>query len=410
MPRRVAEFLRRGSALGAPRMRSWAGPVMILMVASGVGMGAVQRADAAQDPAPVAVPKPSLTVSITQPQRLTLPIQLTANGSLAAWQESVIGAQTNGLQVTDVRVNVGDQVRKGDLIATLQPDTVRAELAQARAALAETKANLEEARAQAERARSLQSQGFYSGAQLTQSIAGQAAAQARLESAQAAVQLHQARLEQTQVHAPDSGVISARSATIGSVVGVGSELFRLIRQGRIEWRAEVTANEVGRIVIGAPVRLTAASGVELRGRVRVIAPSVDPQTRNALVYVDVLPPLGSARAGMYARGVFELGQSQALGLPQTAVVVRDGFSYVYRVGDDDKVVQSKVQTGRLLDDRIEIVGGLDASARVVATGAAFLNNGDRVRVLDSPPLRQGAAAPGLAPKLGASAGAAVVQK
>jgi hypothetical protein len=92
------------------------------------------------------------------------------------------------------------------------------------------------------------------------------------------------------------------------------------------------------------------------------------------------------------------------------VVVRDGFSYVYRVGDDDKVVQSKVQTGRLLDDRIEIVGGLDASARVVATGAAFLNNGDRVRVLNSPPLRQGAAAPGLAPKLGAPAGAAVVQK
>ena len=336
----------------------------------------------AQDARPQALSKPSLSVVVVTPQMGTMPQKITANGNLAAWQEAIVGAEANGLKITEVRVNVGDRVQRGDVLAVLQADTLRAEFAQAEAALAEATASSQEAKAQAERARSLQQQGFISSAQLSQALSAEAASVARVQSARAMVQLQSVRLSQSQVLAPDAGVISARQATVGSVVGAGVELFRLIRQGRIEWRAEVTAAEIGRIQLGAPVLIKAASGQLLQGKVRMIAPSVDAQTRNALVYVDLPAQTGSARAGMYAQGEIVLGQNQALTVPQNAVVVRDGFSYVYTVGADQKVSQLKVQIGRQSADRVEVIGGLKADARVVASGGAFLNHGDTVRVVE----------------------------
>jgi RND family efflux transporter MFP subunit len=327
--------------------------------------------------------KPTLTVTTAQPLQASWAQKISANGSLAAWQEAIIGAEVNGLKITDVRVNVGDRVQRGQVLATLQSDTLRAELAQAEGTLAEATASAQEAKAQADRARALQQQGFFSAAQLSQALAAEASASARVQSARALVQLQGVRLSQTEVKASDAGVISARQATVGSVVGAGTELFRLIRQGRLEWRAEVTAADVGRIQLGAPVQVTAASGQVLIGKVRMVAPSVDMQTRNALVYVDLPAATGSARAGMYAKGEITLGQSQAITVPQTAVVVRDGFSYVYAVGADQKVTQLKVQTGRLSGDRLEVLSGLKPDARVVVSGGAFLNHGDTVRVVDA---------------------------
>ena len=370
------------------------------------GLGAVWALSftaPAQDKA-VSVARPALTVSAVQPQTMTLPQVMQAHGSVAAWQEALVGAELPGLKLTEVRVNVGDVVRRGDLLALLQSDTLRAELAQTQAAVAEAEAAAQEARAQAERARSLQQQGFFSPAQLSAALASEAVALARVQSARAALALQQLRLAQTEVRAPDAGVISARNATVGSVAG--TELFRLIRQGRLEWRAEVTAAELPRVRVGAPVRVQAASGLELQGRVRMLAPSADPQTRNALVYVDVTAPRGQAAAlvpGMFASGLIELGRSSGLTVPQTAVVVRDGFSYVYALGAQDKVAQVKVaqvkvaqvkvQTGRQVGDRLEIVSGLAPDARLVASGGAFLNHGDTVRVL--PPAAP--AAPAAAP-------------
>jgi RND family efflux transporter MFP subunit len=315
---------------------------------------------------------------------MTLPQVLQAHGSIAAWQEALVGAEAAGLKLTEVRVNVGDVVRRGDVLALLQSDTLRAESAQTQAALAEAEAAALEARAQAERARSLQQQGFFSNAQLSAALASEAVAQARVQSARAAVGLQQLRLAQTEVRAPDAGIISSRSATVGSVVGPGTELFRLIRQGRLEWRAEVTAADLPRLKVGLPVRIRTPAGLELSGRVRVLGPSADPQTRNALVYVDVSRPPGPAASlvpGMFVSGQIELGRSPGLTVPQTAVVVRDGFSYVYAVGPQDKVSQLKVQTGRQVGDRLEIVSGLSPEVRLVASGGAFLNHGDTVRVV-----------------------------
>ncbi len=363
-------------------MKKLVGWLSVCTLSGILGIASTCRADQGAKPPS---PKPSLTVTVITPQISSLAQKINANGSLAAWQEAIIGAEANGLKITEVRVNVGDRVQRGDVLAVLQADTLGAELAQAEAALAEAMASAQEAKAQSDRARSLQQQGFFSSAQLSQTLAADASAQARVQSARALVQLQSVRLSQTQVRAPDAGMVSARQATLGSVVGVGTELFRLIRQGRIEWRAEVTAAEMGRIQEGAPVQIKTASGQVLQGKVRMVAPSVDAQTRNALVYVDLPAQTGSARAGMYAQGEIALGQSQVLTVPQAAVVVRDGFSYVYTVGSDHKVSQTKVQTGRQSGERVEVISGLKADVRVVASGGAFLNQGDTVRVVDTKP-------------------------
>uniref|UniRef100_UPI000A8C720A efflux RND transporter periplasmic adaptor subunit n=1 Tax=Variovorax boronicumulans TaxID=436515 RepID=UPI000A8C720A len=212
----------------------------------------------------------------------------------------------------------------------------------------------------------------------------------------------QVRGRNTQVLAPDDGVISARTATVGSVVGAGTELFRLIRQGRLEWRAEVTSAELGRVAVGTPAFVVSASGAQVKGTVRSIAPTVDPQTRAALVYVD-LPNVQQntgVKAGMFARGDFELGRSSAPTVPQGAIVPRDGFNNVFTLLPDGRVAQLKVQTGRRLKDRVEITSALPEGVQIVVQGAGFLNDGDLVRVVDATPATPASATPA---KAGASA-------
>ncbi|MEO8859387.1 MAG: efflux RND transporter periplasmic adaptor subunit [Burkholderiaceae bacterium] len=340
-------------------------------------------------------PKPALTVTVVKPALGRLPVQLTANGSIAAWQEASIGTESSGLRLTEVKVNVGDVVRAGQVLAVFAADSVQADIAQARANLVEAQATASDAAGNAERARSLQDSGALSTQQINQYRTAAETATARVEAARALLAVQQLRLKHTQVLAPDNGVISARSATVGAVLASGTELFRMIRNGRLEWRAEVISSELGRLHPGTTALVTAASGAQLKGRVRMIAPTVDPQTRIGLVYVD-LPTTrdmaSPAKAGMFARGEFALGESSALMVPQTAVVLRDGFSYVYRLGSDNRVAQLKVQTGRRAGDAVEIVSALSADARLVASGGAFLSDGDLVRVVDDGKLLPAAAA------------------
>jgi HlyD family secretion protein len=353
--------------------------------------------------------KPALTVTAALPQPGSLPIRLAANGNITAWQEAVIGSESNGLRLTQVMANVGDVVTAGQVLATFSTDSTQADVAQARASLIDAQASAADAAANAERARSLQSSGALSQQQINQYLTLEKTARAKADAAQASLGAQQLRGRQTRVLAPDSGVISSRTATVGAVVPSGTELFKLIRKGRLEWRAEVTSAELGRIQSGMPVTVRPASGGEITGKVRMIAPSVDPQTRSALVYVDLPsmleqagarragPPqasaapsggsepraagsVGAALPGMFARGDFEIGKSNALTVPQRALVVRDGFNYLFTLSPDNRVAQVKVQTGRLAGDRVEILGGLAEGTRIVVDGASFLAEGDLVRI------------------------------
>lgn len=338
-------------------------------------------AQAERNDAAPAVTRPALTVKAVKPESADWASTLSAHGSVTAWQEVVIGPEVGGYRLAEVFAQVGDRVKKGQLLARIDSDTLAAELAQSRAAAAEAQAQLDEAAQDAQRARGLAESGALSTQQVQQYLTAEQTARARLDSAQARVQVDQLRLNHTRVVAPDAGVISARQATVGSLAQQGQELFRLIRNDRLEWRAEVTASELANVQPGMPVRLTVPGEEDspIAGQVRTVAPTIDPQTRNALVYVD-LPPGSPARAGMFARGELVLGTRAALSLPQSAVLLRDGFSYVFTIGDDNRVTQTKVTTGRRQGDRVEVLDGLSAQARVVAGSVAFLSDGDQVKL------------------------------
>lgn len=359
-------------------------PLVLLACLGLVGASAVLAQQPANKPAgPSSAAKASLTVTTERPIQGSLPWRLAANGSIAAWQEASVGSEVNGLRLTEVRVSVGDVVQRGQVLAVFAVESVQADVAQAEAGVAEAQAQALDAAANAERARAFEANGMMSKQQISLLLTGEQTAKARLESARAMLAVQRIRLKNTQLLAPDSGVISVRNATVGAVVGAGAELFRLIRQSRLEWRAEVIATELKRIKPGTPVALSAASGAKLTGRVRMVAPTVDVQTRNALVYVDLtVPPelVGQVKAGMFARGEFELGASAALTVPQQAVVARDGFNYVFLVGANNRVSQQRVEVGRRVGERVEITQGLAADAAVAVLGAGFLNDGDSVRV------------------------------
>jgi len=323
--------------------------------------------------------QPSLTVAVATLQPATFPDRVAANGNIVAWQEVSIGAEAANLRLIEVEVDVGDSVRRGQSLAKLAGETVLAELAQSRAAVAEAAAALAEAAANAERAVSLQDSGALSTQQIQQTVTAKHTARARLDSARAVEKMQRLRLAQTRIVAADDGVISSRTATVGAVVPAGQELFRLIRGGRLEWRAEVAAADLARLKPGQKVGITPTGGDVVEGRLRMLSPAIDVQTRNGLVYVD-LPPGDTTRAGMFARGEFEVGTSKVMTLPQSAVLLREGFGYVMCVGADARVIQTKVTSGRRSGDRVEILSGLDAKDRVVASGVAFLGDGDLVRI------------------------------
>ncbi|MDM0072890.1 efflux RND transporter periplasmic adaptor subunit [Variovorax sp. J2P1-59] len=337
-------------------------------------------------PKEAATARPTLTVTVAKPETSELSVTLAANGNVAAWQEASIGSESSGLKLAEVRVNVGDVVKKGQVLATFSGETVQADVAQARASLAEARATAADATGTAARARTLQATGAMSQQQINQYQTAEQTAKARVEAAEAVLAAQQVRGRNTQVLAPDDGVISSRTATVGSVVNAGTELFRLIRQGRLEWRAEITSSELGRIAVGTPAVVTSATGAQVSGKVRSVAPTVDPQTRAALVYVDIPNVLQNTgiKAGMFARGDFQLGRTSAITVPQASIVPRDGFNHLLLLQPDDRVSQLKVETGRRVGDRVEITTPLPADARVVVQGAGFLNDGDLVRVVEAP--------------------------
>jgi RND family efflux transporter MFP subunit len=337
--------------------------------------------EAAQKPAAA---RPAITVSVIHPQSAVLPVKLTANGSIAAWQEAILGAEINGLRLTEIRADVGDRVRRGQVLAVLQGEAIEADVAQARAGIADAEATLADARVNAGRARAIQGAGALSEQQIAQWLTAEKTAEARLAAQRAVLNQQQLRLKYTRITASDDGIVSARGATLGAVVSQGQELFRLIRQSRLEWRAEVTAADLAQIKPGQTVSVRArgaATAAPVQGRVRLAAPTVDAQTRNAMVYVEL--PGGFAaglRPGMYASGDFQIDSLTGLGVPQAAVVARDGFQHVFVVGEGQRVKLTKVQIGRRDGAQLEVLSGIGPAQTVVVSGAAFLADGDTVRV------------------------------
>jgi HlyD family secretion protein len=326
-------------------------------------------------------PKPVMTVELVTPQAQEWPLRLAASGNVAAWQEAVVGAEVGGARLLEVKVNVGDVVRKGDVLAILDPATLRAQAAQQDANVVQAEANLAKARADAERAEQLDKTGSISQQDIQQYRTAAATADAQLKLARAQSDVSSLQLRYARIVAPDDGVISSRTATVGTVVAAGTELFRLIRGQRLEWRAEVPGDVLGRLKPGLRAELRRpGDGAPVAGTIRQIAPTVDLQTRNAFVYVD-LPKNSGLAAGQFAEGVFDTGVQPVLSVPESAIVLRDGHSYVMTVDDKNIVHQLKVETGARQSDAIAIVGNALAPAtRIVRAGGSFIGDGDLIAV------------------------------
>jgi RND family efflux transporter MFP subunit len=347
---------------------------VILIISGGVAFALNSHREPTSS---AASPAPAMTVTSATPRSVQWSATLEASGAIAPWQEASIGTQIGGYRLIDVRVNVGDQVRKGQLLAVLDPDLLLADEAQLSAAY-------EEADADRQRALRLKSSGAISEQEVTQLLT-------HAKSAAAALDAKRLQLRYTHILAPDDGAISARTATLGAVMPVGQELFRLIRANRLEWRGELTATQLAHIAAHQRIELTLPDGSRADAKVRQIAPSLDSQSRLGIVYADIESG-SAARAGMYARGHVVLSDKPALVVPAASIVIRDGRSYVVKIADStslSKVLLQAVVTGRREGAEVEVAGGLATSDRVVVQGAGFLNDGDIVRVAqgaDSPPV------------------------
>ncbi|MEQ1630676.1 MAG: efflux RND transporter periplasmic adaptor subunit [Gallionella sp.] len=365
--------------------------ILSLVAVIAVAAFFVMRGAKPAQPATADVVKPALTVTTVAPELRDWPQRLSASGPVLAWQEAIIGAEVGGVRLVELRANIGDKVKKGQELARLSDETLSADMQQQQAAFDEASARYDEAEANAKRALSIKDSGVMSAQEMQQFANAAAIAKAQKQAAAARLQSARLKVQYTHIVAPDDGLISARSATLGSVSQQGTEMFRMIRQGKLEWRAELTAAQVQLIRVGQKVRVHDGSEDTAQGVVTRIAPALDVVTRSGYAYI-ALSGAQSLRAGMFAEGEFDLGKRNALTVPQGAVVIRDGYSYVYKVGKDGRVEQMKIETGRRADDRIEVVRGLTADAQVVASGAGFLSDGDLVNVVTVLPKLKAASA------------------
>lgn len=346
-----------------------------LLLTLGVTLGPGQTPQARPPGPPGALTKTALTVTPTSPRQLRWPIQLDASGTIVAWQEAIIGAETGGLRITALHADIGDRVRRGDLLAELSRDTVEADVRRYAAALASARTSLIQAQADAKRARLVKGSGAVSEQQIADYLAKEQTARADVQVAEAELAAKQVTLTQTRILAVDDGLVTSRSALLGQVVTIGSELFRLQRQGRLEWQAEVDAKQLERIRPGAAASVRLPSGTVLEGTVRLVAPTLSTTTSRANVLVAL--PAG-ATAGMFASGTIEAGEEDVLAVPESALVLRDGRGYLFLIGADDKVTRRAVTTGRHREGLVQILSGLDPQSRVVSAGGAFLSDGDAV--------------------------------
>lgn len=366
--------------LAAPRRRRApiAIAVGVLLVGAAALAIAAKTVPEAQ-PAAAALPAAAITVEATQPREQTFVRSVAATGSIAARDELLVGSDASGVRLVEVHVDVGSAVRRGQLLARGDDRLLQAQIAQQQAQIRVAAADAAQADANLERAERIADAGVYSvEAVQTRRTAAQAAA-AKLELARAQLRELEVHLAHTRVIAPADGVIARRSATVGAVMQPGTELFRLMQDGEVEWRAELPAHALAQVNPGATVALQLDDGRKLQGRVRLVAPTLDPGSRNGLVYV-ALPVGTSLRAGSHVRGEIVVGTGPALALPESAVLSRDGQAFVYALGRDDVARLTRVETGTRRQGRVEITGGISAEERVVATGAGFVKDGERVRV------------------------------
>jgi len=302
---------------------------------------------------------------------------VTASGSVSAWEEVPVGAETGGLTATGVFVDEGSYVRQGQALVQMNDALLRAQLRQQQAAVQTAEANAARDDAALGRAQELKNRGFLSQAGLDTALANQRASQANLSSARAALSETQTRLSQATIKAPVSGLVISRSVTRGQIISAGTELFRIVRDGRLELDAQVPETDLAMVRAGQTATISSDQVGEATGRVRIVTPEVNPETRLGVARIALSG--GGFRPGMFARARINVGDQPAVTVPTPAVLYRQNRPGVFVLRSDNTVRFQIVTVAARNGDRTAVTG-LNAGAQVVVDGAGFLGEGDRVTV------------------------------
>lgn len=349
-------------------------PLLLATLGLAATLAACGKDAAPEDDAPA-----SLAVTLAPATMRALARDVRVSGPVSAFEEMQLGVEVSGLRVTALNVDVGQAVRAGDVLLSLDHRSLDSELAQARASLAEADAALALATVNLERGSKLAATQLIAASEVDQLRATRTQSEARRATARAQRDAAQLRRDFADLRAPADGIVSKRLVQPGQVVAAGTELLRLIRDGRLEWRAELPDADLARVAPGARVLIASRDG-EVVGTVRAVSPGVDAETRTGTLYAD-LPEPGALKAGSYVEGRIVTGSGNALMVPVAAVVQRDGHAYVFTVDDRHIAHRVRVETGSAAGGAVEVRSGLRDGQQVVAEGAGFLGDGDTVRVV-----------------------------
>ena len=360
--------------------RRWVWAVGLIVVIASAAAWQWRAPSPAQPPVAAAAPAPALSVSAGPATSRMLTLTVRGEGSVVAWQELVIGAEIGGLRIVQAPIEEGMRVRAGDLLAALDDSVLAAQAAQAEGSVNEAAAIVELARADLGRSEDLvRSQSTSRQVYETRQSATRQA-EARLLVARARRDEAVARLAQTRILAPTDGTVSRVSARIGAVSAPGQEMFRIIRDGRLELDARVPELELPLVEAGqrAVVR---HGGRSIAAEVRAVAPVVAADSRLGLVHI-ALPPDSGLRPGMFARGEIRGGSREVVMVPASAVVFRDGAPRAFVLPEGaERVEMRRLTAGTRQDGMVEIVEGLAVGERVITAGAGFLADRDLVRLI-----------------------------
>ncbi|HYG28023.1 MAG TPA: efflux RND transporter periplasmic adaptor subunit [Caulobacteraceae bacterium] len=325
-----------------------------------------------------AAAKPALTVAVQAVAMQPLARTVEASGTVVAWELVPVGAETGGLTAEGVFADEGQYVRQGQVLVKMNDAVLSSQLRQQEAQVASARATLKQASANLERARELRQKGYLAQAALDARVAEQQTAAAQVAAAEAARAETASRRAQTDVRAPVSGLIASRSVVKGQIISPGTELFRIVRDGRLELNAQIPEQQIGLVRAGMPATVT-GEGVATTGVVRIVTPQVDPQTRLGIARVSLAAGSG-LKPGMFARAVINVGAQPTLVVPTSAVLYRDNSAGVFVVDRTGHARFRPVRVGDRNGASTQILEGLNGGERVVTQGAGFLADGDPVRV------------------------------
>ncbi len=307
--------------------------------------------------------------------------QVTVTGAISARDEMPITVVGEGGRVAAILVEVGDAVRRGQVLARLDTAVAAPQVGSLLAALEEARANAELAEGDFSRAQAVASSGALAAQEIQRRRSQAVSARARVRVAEAQLAESRARLRRTDITAPQDGLVLTRSVEVGQTVSGGGEpMFRLGRGGAVEMRGRVSEQDLPKLAVGQGARVVVTGVAQpFNGTVRLLGAVIDPQTRLGSVRIE-LPSDRNLRPGAFARAEIEVSRAQRVVVPQTAVLADKGGSHVLVIAPDDTVKRLDVVLGGTRAGGLVVESGLQGSERVVTAAAAYLRVGEKVRL------------------------------